>query len=269
MTRIAITGCAGRMGKTLIAAVQEAEGVSLGAAIERPDFSLNGSDAGDVAGVGKLGVELVDDLGSVTGDFDVLIDFTVAEATARNLDICRAAGKKMVIGTTGLNLEQQRLLDDCAREIAIVFAPNMSVGVNVTYRLLEIAAEILGDEVDIEIIEAHHRNKVDAPSGTALGMGEAIAKTLGRNLADVAVYGRQGTMGVRDGKTIGFETIRAGDIVGEHTVIFAGAGERIEISHKAHSRMNFAQGALRAAKWLVDRQTGRFDMRDVLELKHK
>lgn len=269
MTRIAITGCAGRMGKTLIAAMQETEGVSLGAAIERPGLSLIGADAGDVAGVGRLDVELVDNLESAVQNFDVLIDFTIADATATNLEICRAAGKKMVIGTTGLTTEQILLLDECARDIAIVFAPNMSVGINVTFRLLEIAAGILGDAVDIEIIEAHHRNKVDAPSGTALAMGEVIAAVLDRNLADVAVYGRQGNTGIRDGKTIGFETIRAGDIVGEHTVMFAGAGERIEISHKAHSRMNFAQGALRAANWLAEKPAGRFDMQDVLGLKHK
>lgn len=269
MTRIAITGCAGRMGKTLIAAIQETAGVSLGAAIERPGFSLIGSDAGDVAGVGRLDVELVDNLESVTGNFDVLVDFTIPEATASNLEICRAARKKMVIGTTGLTMEQIGLLDECALHTAIVFAPNMSVGVNVTFKLLEIAAGILGDDVDIEIIEAHHRNKIDAPSGTALGMGEVIAAALDRNLADIAVYGRQGNTGVRGGKTIGFESIRAGDIVGEHTVMFAGVGERIEISHKAHSRMNFARGALRAASWLTDRHSGRFDMQDVLGLKHK
>jgi 4-hydroxy-tetrahydrodipicolinate reductase len=257
------------MGKTLVAAIQESEAVTLGAAIERPGLSLIGADAGDVVGVGKLGVELVDDLEYVTRDFDVLVDFTQADATAKNLEICCAAGKKMVIGTTGLNADQVRVLDTCAQDVAIVFAPNMSVGVNVTFRLLEVAAEILGDEVDIEIVEAHHRNKVDAPSGTALGMGEVIAAALGRNLADVAVYGRHGNTGARDGKTIGFESIRAGDIVGEHTVMFAGAGERIEISHKAHSRMNFAQGALRAAIWLADKQAGRFDMQDVLGLTHK
>lgn len=257
------------MGKTLIAAVQETEGVSLGAAIERPGLSLIGADAGDVAGVGKLDVELVGNLESVVRNFDVLVDFTIADATASHLEICRAAGKKMVIGTTGLTKEQIRVLDECAQEIAIVFTPNMSVGVNVTFKLLEIAAGILGDDVDIEIIEAHHRNKVDAPSGTALAMGEVIAAALHRNLSDVAVYGRQGNTGVRDSKTIGFETIRAGDIVGEHTVMFVGAGERIEISHKAHSRLNFAQGALRAADWLAEKQVGRFDMQDVLGLKHK
>jgi 4-hydroxy-tetrahydrodipicolinate reductase len=257
------------MGKTLIAAILEAEDVSLGAAVERPGLSLIGFDAGDVAGVGKLGVELVDDIESVVGDFDVLVDFTIADSTVKNLEICRAAGKKMVIGTTGLTTEQIRVLDECAQDMAIVFAPNMSVGINVTFKLLEIAAGILGDGVDIEIIESHHRNKIDAPSGTALGMGEIIASALGRNLADVAVYGRQGNTGARDDKAIGFESIRAGDIVGEHSVMFAGAGERIEISHKAHSRMNFAQGALRAAAWLADKQTGRFDMQDVLGLKHK
>ncbi len=257
------------MGKTLVAAIQETEDLILGAAIERPGNSLIGADAGEVAGVGSLGVDLVDSLAVVTEEFDMLIDFTTADVTATNLEICRASGKKMVIGTTGMRPEQLRFLDECAKDIAIVIAPNMSVGVNVTFKLLEIAAEILGDEVDIEVIEAHHRNKVDAPSGTALAMGEVIATALNRNLPDVAVYGRQGITGVRDGKTIGFETIRAGDIVGDHTVMFAGAGERIEIAHKAHSRLNFAQGALRAAGWLTTKKAGRFDMQDVLGLKRK
>jgi len=267
MTRIAITGCAGRMGRTLISAIDATPGVELTAAIEQPGMSILGADAGELAGIGKCGVDVVDNLSRVTDAFDVLVDFTIADATASYLDVCRAAGKKMVIGTTGLSESQTRLIDACASEIAIVFAPNMSVGVNVTFKLLELAAAVLGEESDIEIIEAHHHNKVDAPSGTALGMGEVIANTLGRNLEDVAVYGRQGVTGVRDRKTIGFETIRAGDIVGEHTVMFAGAGERIEISHKAHSRMNFAQGALRAARWLDDKVQGRFDMQDVLGLR--
>lgn len=268
MSNIAITGCSGRMGRILIEAIEETPGTELAAAIERPGMSIIGADAFELAGVRRRGIEVVDDLAKVTDAFDVLIDFTVAEATLTNLHVCREAGKKMVIGTTGLSESQLQILDDCAKEIAIVFAPNMSVGVNVTFKLLELAATILGKEADIEIIEAHHRNKIDAPSGTALGMGEVIATTLGRNLADVAVYGREGVTGVRDKKTIGFETIRAGDIVGEHTVIFAGVGERVEISHKAHSRMNFANGALQAVKWIKDKNYGRFDMQDVLGLRN-
>lgn len=268
MLRIAITGCAGRMGKTLISAIGETEGVQFTAAIERSGMSLVGADAGEVAGTGKCGIEIVDDLAKVTDDFDVLVDFTIAEATTSYLEICRSANKKMVIGTTGLSGPQAQVLDACARDIAIVFAPNMSVGVNVTFKLLELAAAVLGEESDIEIIEAHHRNKVDAPSGTALGMGEVIARTLGLQLADVAVYDRHGITGVRDRKTIGFATTRAGDIVGEHTVMFASAGERIEITHRAHSRMNFAKGALRAAKWLETKHSGKFDMQDVLGLRN-
>jgi 4-hydroxy-tetrahydrodipicolinate reductase len=255
------------MGRTLISAIAETPGVELAAAVEQPGTSILGADAAELAGIGKCGIKVVDDLSAVTDAFDVLVDFTIADATALYLDVCRAAGKKMVIGTTGLSESQTQLVDACAREIAIVFAPNMSVGVNVTFKLLQLAAAVLGEDSDIEIIEAHHHNKVDAPSGTALAMGEVIADTLGRNLDDVAVYGRQGLTGIRDRKAIGFETIRAGDIVGEHTVMFAGAGERIEISHKAHSRMNFAQGALRAARWLDDKVQGRFDMQDVLGLR--
>jgi 4-hydroxy-tetrahydrodipicolinate reductase len=267
MVRIAITGCAGRMGKTLITAIRETDGVELAAAIERPGMPLVGADAGEVAGTGRCGIQIVDDLSGVTDDFDVLIDFTIADATATYLEICRSARRKMVIGTTGLSSTQLQLLEAAAEQVAIVFAPNMSVGVNVTFKLLELAAAVLGEDSDIEIIEAHHRNKIDAPSGTALGMGEVIASTLGRQLSEVAVYDRHGVTGIRDPKAIGFSSIRAGDIVGDHTVMFTSAGERIEISHRAHSRMNFAKGALRAAKWLDGKISGNYDMQDVLGLR--
>jgi 4-hydroxy-tetrahydrodipicolinate reductase len=269
MTRIAITGAAGRMGKTLIEAVDAAEGLTLGAAIVLPDSSLIGADAGELAGVGRLGVAITGSLESVTGDFDVLIDFTSPESTLANLEICKAAGKSMVVGTTGLTESQKAKLADGGESISIVFAPNMSVGVNLCFKLLEVAAKALGDDggYDIEVIEAHHRHKVDAPSGTALRMGEVVADALGRDLKECAVYGREGQTGARPEKEIGFETIRAGDVVGDHTVLFATEGERIEITHKASSRMTFAKGAVRAAAWLSNKQTGLFDMQDVLELR--
>jgi len=228
MTRVAIPGAAGRMGRNLIDACQRAEGLQLGAATERGGHDLTGSDAGLVAGVGELGVAIGDDLESVVDQFDVLIDFTAPAATLQHLDICRRHGKRIVIGTTGFSDEQKQQIEAASNEIAVVFAPNMSVGVNLCLKLLDMAARVLGDEVDIEIIEAHHRHKVDAPSGTALRMGEVVANALGRDLNTCAVYGREGVTGPRERKTIGFETIRAGDIVGEHTVMFAAEGERVD-----------------------------------------
>ena len=266
MVRVAVTGAAGRMGRVLIEACQ-VDGVKLGAAIERPGSSVIGVDAGELAGIGRLGVAVVDDLAAVSGDFDVLIDFTRPEVTLANLAVCRAAGKRMVIGTTGLDAAQKAALAEAGKVMGVVFAPNMSVGVNLCLKLLDMAARVLGDEVDIEIIEAHHRHKVDAPSGTALAMGETVAKALGRDLKECAVYGRQGHTGERDRKTIGFETIRAGDIVGDHTVLFAALGERVEITHKASSRMTFAKGAVRAAQWLMQKDSGLYDMQDVLDLR--
>lgn len=265
--RIAVAGAGGRMGHSLVQAVTETEGLRLGAATERPGSSLLGADAGELAAVGALGVTLVDDLAKVMDDFDVLIDFTAPAATAAHLALCRAAGKRMVIGTTGLDEGQRAAIAAAGEQIGIVFAPNMSVGVNLCFKLLDIASRVLGDDVDIEIIEAHHRHKVDAPSGTALRMGEVIASALGRDLKEVAVYGREGHTGARDRQTIGFETIRAGDVVGEHSVWLAAEGERVEIAHKASSRMTFARGAARAARWIAERDAGQFDMQDVLGLK--
>jgi 4-hydroxy-tetrahydrodipicolinate reductase len=267
MTRIAITGAAGRMGRSLIEAVHNTEGLELTVALEHPDSTLLGSDAGELTGLGRLGVALGADLAAVSDEFDVLIDFTRPQPTLANLAICRAAGRRMVVGTTGFSEAQKLEIAAAANDIGIVFAPNMSVGVNLCLKLLDMAARVLGDEVDIEVIEAHHRHKVDAPSGTALRMGEVVAAALGRDLASCAVYGREGNTGERDRRTIGFETIRAGDIVGDHTVLFAGTGERVEITHKASSRMTFANGAVRAAGWLMMHQTGLFDMQDVLGLK--
>ena len=267
MRRIAVIGAAGRMGKTLIEAIQQAEGARLTAAVERPESSLIGADAGELAGVGKLGVQVVGDLAQVLDDFDVLIDFAHPTSTLVNLELCRDAGKAMVIGTTGFSEEEKQAIAAAAERVPIVFAPNFSVGVNLTLKLLDMAARVMGDEADIEIIEAHHRHKVDAPSGTALRMGEVVADALGRNLQEVAVYGREGQTGARDRSTIGFATVRAGDVVGDHTVLFATEGERVEITHKASSRMTFARGAVRSAVWLGERRSGLFDMQDVLSLR--
>ena len=266
MIRVAVVGTAGRMGKTLVQAIADTEGLTLGAASERPESSLIGVDAGEVAGVGKLGVAITSSLEKVVNDFDVVIDFTSPTATMSHVEICRANRKHIVIGTTGLDDAQKDQLKSAGEEIGIVFAPNMSVGVNLCLKLLEMAAKVLGDSVDIEVIEAHHRHKVDAPSGTALRMGEVVAEALGRDLKECAVYGREGLSGPRERRTIGFETIRAGDIVGEHTVMFAAEGERVEITHKASSRMTFANGAARAAGWITTRGKGLYDMQDVLGL---
>ncbi len=255
------------MGRAIIEAVGQSEGSWLGAAIERSGSSLIGTDAGELAGVGTLGVLVSDDLEAVAERFDVLIDFTRPEATVANVALCTRLGKRIVIGTTGLDEAQKEAIQAASGAIGVVFAPNMSVGVNLCLKLLDLAARVLAEEVDIEIIEAHHRHKVDAPSGTALRMGEVVAAALGRDLKECAVYGREGHTGERDRKTIGFETIRAGDIVGEHTVMFAGIGERVEITHKASSRLTFAKGAVRAARWLMEREQGLFDMQDVLGLK--
>ncbi|HCB14424.1 MAG TPA: 4-hydroxy-tetrahydrodipicolinate reductase [Gammaproteobacteria bacterium] len=268
MIHVAIAGAAGRMGRNLLDACRQVEGVRCTVASEQADSPFIGADVGELAGIGRLDVPITTDLTPFIDHFDVLIDFTQPMATLTHLACCRSAGKAMVIGTTGLSAEQKAVIIDAANSIPIVFAPNMSVGVNVCFKLLEMAAQVLGDEVDIEIIEAHHRHKVDAPSGTALAMGQVVAKTLGRSLEQCAIYGRHGVTGERDRSTIGFATIRAGDIVGEHTVMFADAGERLEITHRASSRMTFAKGAIRAAAWLAARRSpGLFDMQDVLGLR--
>lgn len=265
--RVAVAGAGGRMGRTLIQAVHETQGLRVGAATELAGSGLIGVDAGEVAGVGAVGAPIRPDLDEVLADFDVLIDFTTPKASMHHLELCRDAGCRMVIGTTGLTPDQREIISEASLDIALVVAPNMSVGVNLSLKLLELAAQVMGQEADIEIIEAHHRHKVDAPSGTALRMGEVIAAALGRNLDEVAVYGREGHTGPRDHQTIGFETIRAGDIVGEHSVWFATEGERIEITHKASSRMTFARGAARAALWISEYERGLFDMQDVLGLR--
>jgi 4-hydroxy-tetrahydrodipicolinate reductase len=267
MLNIAVTGAAGRMGRSLIEACTHSDDCQLSAAVEQPGNPLLGSDAGDFAGVGPLNIKLVDGLSYVGDQFDTLIDFTRPEATLDNLAFCVANKKNIIIGTTGFTEITKQHISDAAKHISVVFAPNMSVGVNLCFKLLETAARVIGNETDIEIIEAHHRHKIDAPSGTAIRMGEIVAEVLGRNLDDCAVYGREGVSGERDRKTIGFETIRAGDIVGDHTVMFADVGERVEITHKASSRMTFANGAVRAALWLQNQPSGLYDMQDVLGLR--
>ncbi|MEX0963436.1 MAG: 4-hydroxy-tetrahydrodipicolinate reductase [Pseudohongiellaceae bacterium] len=266
MLNIAIVGAAGRMGRTLVEAVnQNKNTMRVSVATVLAEDPALGVDIGLLAVGASIGVETSAEL-SRPADFDVLIDFTSPEATMSHVAFCQANKKAMVIGTTGLTDEQQQAIQKAAVDIAIVFAPNFSVGVNLCLKLLEEAARVLGDEVDIEITEAHHRYKKDAPSGTALKMGSVIADTLGRNLEECAVYGREGITGERDRRTIGFTTIRAGDIVGDHTVTFAGLGERVEISHKASSRMTFASGAVRAALWIAGKEKGLYSMRDVLKL---
>ncbi|SUT91948.1 4-hydroxy-tetrahydrodipicolinate reductase [Actinobacillus lignieresii] len=265
--KIGIVGAGGRMGRNLITAVQNAEGVELGAVFERKGSSLVGADAGEVAGIGATGVKISDELSQNT-HFDVLIDFTRPEGTLEHIKFCVANSKKMVIGTTGFDDAGKQAIQAAAEQISIVFASNYSVGVNLVFKLLEKAAKVMGDYCDIEVIEAHHRHKVDAPSGTALSMGEHIAKTLGRDLKTHGVFAREGITGERKRDEIGFATIRAGDVVGEHSVWFADEGERVEIAHKASSRMTFANGAVRAAKWLGNKQNGLFDMTDVLDLNN-
>lgn len=264
MIRVAITGAAGRMGKTLIQSIHEADDLTLGAAFEHPDNPAVGRDAGEVAGVGPLNIQISAAPSAEVDAFDVVIDFTVPQATLALATVCRAAGKAMVVGTTGFSDEELTTLHAAAEDVPLFIAPNMSVGVNLTFKLIEMAARALGDEVDVEVLEAHHRHKIDAPSGTAVRMGEILADALGRDLAEDAVYGRQGITGARERKTIGFSTMRGGDIVGEHTVMFAGEGERIEITHRAQSRSNFAQGALRAARYVHGQPAGRYDMQSLL-----
>lgn len=254
------------MGRNLVVACAEMRDAVLTVAVEHADSPFIGTDAGELAGIGANSVKIVADLDTYTSEFDVLIDFTTPEATVRNTSICQQGGNAIVIGTTGVTAEQRRLISDAADNIAIVMAPNMSVGVNLCFKLLDIAARVMGNDVDVEIIEAHHRHKVDSPSGTALGMGEIVANALGRNLDECAVYGREGRTGERDRSIIGFGTIRAGDIVGEHTAMFVDIGERVEITHKASSRMTFARGAIRAAHWVMQHDRGLFDMQDVLGL---
>jgi 4-hydroxy-tetrahydrodipicolinate reductase len=264
--RIAIAGASGRMGRMLIEATLKASDAVLVAAFERPESAFVGKDAGDLVGT-PCGVAITSDVAEGLARADCLIDFTRPEGTLEHLALARAAGCGMVIGTTGFSADGKAEIAAAAEYIPVVFAPNMAVGVNAVFKLLDVAARILNEGYDVEIIEAHHRLKVDAPSGTALRMGEVVAEALGRDLDSCAIYGREGVTGERDGQTIGFATVRGGDIVGDHTVLFAGIGERIEITHKTGSRMPYASGSLRAACFLAGRKAGLFDMQDVLGLR--
>lgn len=266
LTRIGIVGASGRMGRMLIEATLKDDQVELGGAFDVSGGQAIGKNAGELVGL-VSDVVISDDLAGGLSGVDCLIDFTRPEGTLEHLALCRAAGVAMVIGTTGFDAEGKAAISDAARDIPIVFAPNMAVGVNVVFKLLDTAARILNQGYDIEIVEAHHRMKVDAPSGTALRMGEVVASALGRDLSECAVYGREGVTGERDPSTIGFATVRGGDIVGDHTVMFCALGERVEVTHKASSRMPYALGSLRAARFMAGRQAGLFDMQDVLGLR--
>lgn len=265
--RIAIVGASGRMGRMLIEATLKDTWACLAAAFDLPGSPAIGRDAAELVGLPNCGVQVSADVAEGLKNCDCLIDFTRPEGTLAHLDLCASLGVAMVIGTTGMDAAGKARIAQAAERIPVVFAPNMAVGVNLVFKLLDTAARILAQGYDVEIVEAHHRMKVDAPSGTALRMGEVVAAALGRDLAECAVYGREGHTGERDGQTIGFATVRGGDIVGDHTVMFCGLGERVEISHKAGSRMPYALGSLRAARFLAERERGLFDMQDVLGLR--
>jgi 4-hydroxy-tetrahydrodipicolinate reductase len=266
MIKTVVSGAAGRMGRRIICAVCDSEGMQLCAGLEMAGHSDLGKDLGLLAGIGWLGLNLQDQAEAAIKQGDVLIEFTNPETTLSHLEIAARSGKPMVIGTTGFSPEQLNIIRQMAQKSAVVLSPNMSVGVNLTFKLLKTIAQVLGDDYDVEIMEAHHHFKQDAPSGTALKMAQVIAETLKRDLNKVGVYGRRGRIGERKPEEIGIHTIRAGDIVGNHTVLFAGTGESIELTHRAHSRDTFAQGATRAARFVVDAKPGLYDMQAVLGL---
>ncbi len=269
MVKAVVMGAAGKMGGRIISLMSVTEGIELAGAVERKGHPQAGKDIGETLGLGKTGIIVGDDLQGCIGKADVVIDFTHHEAAVEHLKIASANKKAMVIGTTGFTAEEMDEIKGLAKSTRLILAPNMSVGVNVMFKVLENVAGILKDEFDVEIIEAHHNLKKDAPSGTAMKMAEVISKNLGRDLGKVAIYERKGMIGARTKDEIGIQTVRAGDIVGEHTVIFGGVGERLEFIHRAHSRDNFAKGAIRAAKWIVGQRDGFYDMQDVLGLKNK
>lgn len=264
--KVGVIGAGGRMGRMLIEAVQDNSQTALSAAIERQGSSLVGADAGEVAAIGRLEVQIVDDLKVVINDIDVLIDFSLPDATEQNMQICAVNNVAMVIGTTGFNEQQEQVLAKASEKIAIVYAGNYSTGVNLSLKLLSMAAKAFGEDADVEVIEAHHKHKIDAPSGTAYMMAEAVAEARGQNLKDVAVYGREGQTGERKAGTIGIHAIRGGEIIGDHTVMFIADGEVVEITHRARARMTFAAGAVRAATWVIKQEVGQYNMQDVLGL---
>lgn len=267
MIKVAVTGAAGRMGGRIITLITEADGLEIAGAVEMAGHARLGDDAGYVAGCGDLGVAITDSLEQALANADVLIDFTWPEVTLANAEVCANLGKAMVVGTTGLNQEQREGIARVAESSPVVFAPNMSVGVNVCFKLLKDMAKTLGEGFDVEIVELHHNKKKDSPSGTAVRMGEIVAEALDRDYNEVANYHREGMCGERTQEEIGMQTVRGGDIVGEHTVYFIGMGERIELTHRAMSRDMFARGAVRAAGWLGGKDAGLYDMQDVLGLK--
>ena len=264
--KVGVIGAGGRMGRMLIEATQDNPQTTLSAAIERQGSSLVGADAGEVAAIGRLEIQIVDDLKAVISDIDVLIDFSFPAATEQNMQVCAEHNVAMVIGTTGFNEQQEQVLATASEQIAIVYAGNYSTGVNLSLKLLGLAAKAFGKDADVEIIEAHHKHKIDAPSGTAYMMAEAVAEARGQNLKDVAVYGREGQTGEREAGTIGIHAIRGGEIIGDHTVMFIADGEVVEITHRARARMTFAAGAVRAATWIVQQPVGQYNMQDVLGL---
>jgi 4-hydroxy-tetrahydrodipicolinate reductase len=263
---VGVIGAGGRMGRMLIEAVQNNPQTVLKAAIERQGSSLVGADAGEVAAIGHLNVQIVDDLAAVIDDIDVLIDFSLPDATEKNMQVCAEHNVAMVIGTTGFNEQQERVLAKASEKITIVYAGNYSTGVNLSLKLLGMAAKAFGNDADVEIIEAHHKHKIDAPSGTAYMMAEAVATARNQNLKEVAIYGREGQTGERESGTIGIHAVRGGEIVGDHTVMFIADGEVVEITHRARARMTFAAGAVRAATWVVEQEVGQYNMQDVLGL---
>jgi 4-hydroxy-tetrahydrodipicolinate reductase len=267
MVKCIVIGAAGRMGIRIINAIHQTEGVQLAGAVELKEHPLVGADAGESSGIGKINIPIVDNFEGVSSDFDVLIDFTIPESSLHSLEYAALKKKAVVIGTTGFSPQQTESIKKLAQDIPCVFSPNMSVGINLMFKIISQLAQILQDDYDIEIIESHHRLKKDAPSGTAVKMAQILANTLKRNLDQVAVHQRKGFIGKRRREEIGIQVIRAGDIVGEHTVLFAGPGERLEVTHRAHSRDTFARGAVKAALWIVKQQPGLYDMEDVLGIK--
>lgn len=267
MTNIIVAGAAGRMGNRLVALLQQAESLTLGGAVEQRGHPCVGQDAGEAAGCGRIGVTITDDLGSLLRNGDVVVDFSSPEASLEHLTLAAQRQRAMVIGTTGFTPSQLEQIRAHAKTIGCVLSPNMSVGVNLVFKIVADMAKVLGEPYDVEIIEAHHRLKKDAPSGTALKLGQVLAQARNKDLDQVGIYARKGVIGERKPGEIGIQAVRAGDIVGDHTVLFGGMGERIEITHRAHSRDTFAAGALRAARWIVEQPAGLYDMADVLGIR--